>query len=140
MTPPYAWQCFVCSSGNPAEADRCSACGFPARASGADIAAARAAKAQGASTPRLVHPQPVVESIAEALAPLPVWRGLFAIVGGLSLLGGMLWLKVALSLASHAWSMLAMIFGFAALGIAYAGREGPTKDGRHEATNAQDKH
>ena len=47
MMPQYAWTCHACSASNPAATETCSNCGFPARASGAEILRARAAHGKG---------------------------------------------------------------------------------------------
>jgi hypothetical protein len=40
-TQPYRWVCHRCESANDAGIARCSACGFPAIATGVEIAKAR---------------------------------------------------------------------------------------------------
>jgi hypothetical protein len=119
---PYAWQCFICPAANPPDATVCQSCGFPARASGIQIEAAREARKQGSNKPVLIKQTSTVDSIANALAPLPAWRKVLAILGGILLTSGLLWLKfLILSFAEIAWSLLAMFIGLAVMGLAYAG-------------------
>jgi hypothetical protein len=125
MRAPYAWQCFACSAGNLPTADVCSACGFSARATGADIAAARAAKAKGAGPRSAIRDKSAFEAIAEALSPLPFWRQFLAVCGGLFLLGGLLWLKITFSFAGLAWSAVAAVVGLATMAVAFAGHNSP---------------
>jgi len=44
MTPKYRWACHACDKVNAPGKTACAFCGFPAVASGADIAKARGAK------------------------------------------------------------------------------------------------
>lgn len=67
-----------------------------------------------------------IEAIAAALVPLSHWHKVLAVVGGTSAFAGLLWLKITFSLVEAAWSVLAVAFGFAALGL--AGRGGSAGD------------
>lgn len=49
--PAYRWTCLNCAAANPPEQNECAACGFPAEASGADLAAFRAGKPLPARRP-----------------------------------------------------------------------------------------
>ena len=42
MKLPYAWSCHACDASNSAEANTCSACGFPAKATAKQIDAVKA--------------------------------------------------------------------------------------------------
>ena len=119
MHPLYSWQCFVCEASNPAGADACHECGFPAKATGREIASARIARTSGAK-PSPIKDTSAFASIAEALRPLSIWRKALAILGGALLFGGMIWFKIAFSLAEVAWSIAAVISGFGAVALAYA--------------------
>jgi hypothetical protein len=139
MSAPYAWQCFACGAGNLAAADVCSACSFSARATGADIATARAANAKGSSPRPSIRDKSAFEAVAEALSPLPFWRQFLAVCGGLLLLGGLLWLKITFSFAELAWSAVAEIVGLATMALAFAGHNSsasPVHQGKGSSLSA----
>jgi hypothetical protein len=123
MKTPYAWRCFKCDSSNVAEENVCAFCGFPARATGGQIEAARA-------TPYASNLSEAIEasrkpSIGELLAPLSPWRRTVAVTGMLLFGGGLLWLKVTFSLTEAAVSVGASIAGLLVMGLAFAGAELP---------------
>lgn len=131
MHPSFAWQCFICEESNPPGETACHACGFPAKATGGEVAAARVARA-GKKKPSQIKDSSAVESIAEALRPLSLWRKVLAIVGGALLFGGMIWFKIAFSLAEVVWSIAAVISGLGAVALAYAAvhaKRGSESDG-----------
>lgn len=108
---PYAWQCFACETSNPATASLCSACGFPARATGRQIDEARATRTTAAAKPIVQQERSASYAIAQALAPLPPWRQTLAVIGGLLGAGGVVWLKLAWSFDGIAWGLGAMLLG-----------------------------
>jgi ribosomal protein L37E len=108
---PYAWQCFACEASNPPGTDPCSSCGFPARATGRQIDAARAAKTTAAAKPIVLQKRSAFAAIADALSPLPMWRQVLAAIGGLLAVGGALWLKLTMSFPGIASSLGATILG-----------------------------
>lgn len=61
-----------------------------------------------------------MESIAEALRPLSLWRKVSAVFGATLLFGGMIGFKIAFSPSEIAWSIAVVILGFGAIAIAYA--------------------
>jgi hypothetical protein len=107
----YAWQCFICEASNQATAALCSACGFPARATGKQIDAARAAGTTTAAKPIELQERSAIDSIAQVLAPLPMCRQALAVIGGLLGIGGAVWLKLTWSFTGIAWSLGAMMLG-----------------------------
>lgn len=114
---PYAWQCFACEASNPPGTAVCSSCGFPARATGRKIDAARAARTTAADKPIVLQQRSAIDSIADALSPLPMWRQALAVIGGLLGLGGAFWLKLTMSLAGVAWSLGAVILGMILMSV-----------------------
>lgn len=136
MNPKYAWRCFRCSEANEPLAGVCAACGFPACASGSDIAAARAARETGAEARRpAVREASDLDSFADALAPLPLWRQVIAVCGALVSAGGCLWLKVTFSLVGVMWSIAGMVAGLALMVLAFAGLESSTSSTRQSGAN-----
>src|SRR3990170_3291870 len=87
----YRWRCFACDEPNEPLAASCSSCGFPARASGTEIADARAAwRAEGSARWRYI---PSSEPIAESHAKWSGWRKGVAIAGAALLaIGGYAWM------------------------------------------------
>ena len=101
----------------------CAFCGFPAKATGGQIEAAR-------ETPNVRNLSQSIEgsrksSIGELLAPLSPWRRTVAVTGMLLFGGGLLWLKVTFSLTGAAVSLGASIAGLLVIGLAFAGAELP---------------
>ena len=113
----YDWQCHVCFFANLARDDICGKCGFPARASGRDILAARTAKE---------HPNRVVftrtpdalERLSIELQPLPLWRKTFAIFGLVFAFGGGILLKVTFSWTEALIGFAMLVTGMATFGLA----------------------
>jgi hypothetical protein len=136
----YAWRCFVCDEANVSTASVCAACGFPACATGADIAAAKAAKVAREAKVKARRPavrqDSAIESFADALSPLPPWRQFIAICGALMSLGGCIWLKVTFSLVGTMWSIVALVVGVALIGLACAGLESSPSSGRRAGSQA----
>ena len=118
---PYAWQCFVCEASNPATAALCSACGFPARATGRQIDAARVARSTAAAKPILLQDRSAIDSFVDALSPLPMWRKALVVGGGSLFAGGMLWIKFTMSLAEVAWGLGASTLGIVVMAAAQVG-------------------
>jgi hypothetical protein len=119
----------VCDSVNEAGTAKCNACGFAAVATGAEIQRAREERL-GVSPRRTQPATDFAASVHAALAPLPIWRRLIAVVGGALAVGGVVWLKLAFSWASMGISVLAAIAGFLLFGLAYSGVKGKEKQ-RH---------
>lgn len=109
----YAWQCFACEGSNPARTDHCTSCGFPARATGRQIDAARTAGTTAAAKPIELQERSAIDSIAQALAPLPIWRQALAVFGGVLGAGGAIWLKLTWSFTGLAWGFGAVMLGIA---------------------------
>lgn len=94
MKRPYRWRCFACDKPNEARATSCATCGFPARASGSEIARARAAWRPGDSGARLPYSPPSV-STAGSQAKWSGWRKGSAIAG-----------VALLAITAYAWTGL----------------------------------
>jgi ribosomal protein L37E len=58
MNRPYRWRCFACDKANEARATSCATCGFPASASGTEIAKAQAAWRAGEAGARIPYSPP----------------------------------------------------------------------------------
>lgn len=118
----YAWQCFACDASNPPRADLCAACGFPARATGKQIGAARASKATAARPGIVPADRSAIDSLIAALSPLPMWRKVLVVLGGSLCVGGAFWLKVTMSLAGVAWGLGALALGMLVAGLSQVSR------------------
>jgi glucose uptake protein GlcU len=68
-----------------------------------------------------------IDSLIEALSPLPMWRKVLVIIGGLLWTGGALWLKVTMSLAGVAWGLGALALGVVVAALSQVGRGTPTR-------------
>jgi hypothetical protein len=82
MNLAYRWRCFACDEPNAASATSCSSCGFPAIATGTEIARAQAARRMGVA-PLPSPDRPPAPSLAQTLAGWRGWRmgvGIAAIV------------------------------------------------------------
>lgn len=127
MNQPYRWRCLACDKPNEPLATSCSTCGFPARATGPQIARARAGRDIEGSPARYPYadaPAPTRPSPA----PWSGWRKGVAIAGALLLaLGATAWLG-SLSLLGVAFSLLAFIFGALLLVGAWVPRTGIAAD------------
>jgi hypothetical protein len=120
--PAYSWRCFVCESVNEAGIATCSCCGFPARATGSEIEHARKVRAGSAHS----HSQPAPDftrSIQAALAPLPLYRKIPAVIGGLLAFAGVVWFKITFSWAGIGMSLLTFGIGVLVFALAYYGME-----------------
>lgn len=122
MKQPYRWRCFACDEPNEPLATSCSSCGFPARASGAEIAKARAAWRTGGS-PGGGPYSPPSESIAKSQAKWSGWRKGLAIAGAALLaIGGYAWMET-LTWSRFALSLFACMFGALLLLVACVPRD-----------------
>ena len=130
MRPSYAWRCFACSEANKAGACVCAACGFPACATGADIRAAEAVGGATRAPVAVIRPGSDLESIAEALAPLPRWRQVVAVCGAILSMAGCFGLKLTFSLVGVLWSMAGVASGLALMALALGGVEPSASSGR----------
>ncbi|MBC5783052.1 hypothetical protein H8N03_08870 [Ramlibacter sp. USB13] len=116
---PYRWRCFVCDKPNAASATSCASCGFPARASGAEIERARAAW-RGGQGLRFADIAPSA-AIAPSREKWSGWRMALAI-GGAALLaisaygwsGSLSWTRLALSLFACMFGALLLVVAFVA--------------------------
>ena len=96
MKAPIPWRCFACDAANAASATVCAACGFPSQANAQQIEAARAVR-DGVPASGYVKPEPFIKTAREVLAPLPPWRQLMLVLGGLLFGGGVIGLKIVFS-------------------------------------------
>ena len=119
MTFAYRWRCFVCDAPNAASATFCSACGFPARATGVEIARARTAHRTGAA-PFQSPDRPPSASLAQTLAPWRGWPMGVGIAGGVLLMIGAYAGKSVLSWRGLGLAVFALMFGLVLLAIAWA--------------------
>jgi hypothetical protein len=132
MSREYAWQCLICSASNDAGARACSHCGFPARATGREIAAARAAfdatngPPKLATLPAVVIRRGTIDTIERQLDSLSAWRRFVVVTGWILTGGGIFALKAAWSFAIAGWGVLALVGGFACVGLGMLDR-GPGK-------------
>jgi hypothetical protein len=120
MRHAYRWRCFACDEANEASAASCSSCGFPATATGAEIA-----RAQEAHRIRAPIPMPDRHRAASHGLSLASWKGWqlnVAIAGAVLLAIGAYAGKDVLSWSGLAVSVLAVMFGAVFLTIAWAGR------------------
>jgi len=122
-TSDYRWVCFSCGDSNPPGAERCESCGFPARATGAQIRAARekhlpslpsrsAMPEVAASTVALFFPEALIAAVVLVCSPVLLFRLLAAgrITDGLFFA-----LAVAVSAA-----LLVLAYRRQSKGVAYA--------------------
>jgi ribosomal protein L37E len=121
--PQYEWRCHVCEAANHATDNNCSQCGFPAKADGRDIAAAREAR-----NPRSKSAYPrtpdALERLGIELRPLPLWRQAIAILGLVTAVCGGAYVKITFSWVEMLVGLIALFAGGAVFGMAtYAGRD-----------------
>lgn len=121
MKLAYRWRCFACDKPNAASATSCASCGFPARATGAEIARAQAAHRIGLP-PMASRERPPAASVANPLAGLRGWRLGFLLVGAVLLAIGIYAGNGMLSWAGLGVAVLALIFGSVLVMIAWAAR------------------
>lgn len=131
MSQDYPWQCLICSASDDAASLACSQCGFPARATGREIAKAQAERDAATvlaerGPPRWpaadVRSRPgTFETVRDTLSPLSAWRRGLACVGGVLFAAGGLALKVAWSLAGLGWGAVGLAGGAAVVALAFAG-------------------
>jgi hypothetical protein len=122
MTRAYRWRCFACDEPNAASATSCSSCGFPATATGAEIARAQAAHRIGAA-PLQSPDRPPAASLAQTLAPWRGWPMGVGIAGAILLGIGAYAGKNVLSWRGLGISVLTLMFGLALLMVAWAARK-----------------
>jgi hypothetical protein len=122
MKRAYRWRCFACDDANAASATSCASCGFPAVASGAEIARAQAARRMGAAPPLPSAERAPSATLAQALADWKGWRLGFGIAGAVLLAIGAYAAKDILSWRSLGVSMFALMFGLILLLVAWAAR------------------
>ena len=82
----HAWSCLACEATNAADAARCGRCDCPARATHAQVEAARAAYRQRAGLPPLVAPDPI--ALARQVPWLPIAAVVLLLLGWLMLVVG----------------------------------------------------
>ena len=132
MQQPYRWRCFACDSANEPAAKFCASCDFPARASGAQIAEARAISAAG-SEPRKPPSRTPSGSIGDLFVGLGGWRKGLAIVGTTCSGIGVLGLKAMMSWHYFVLSALALAVGILMFGLAHLGAHSTGKQmGGHD--------
>jgi hypothetical protein len=115
MKRPYRWRCFACDKSNEPLATSCAWCGFPARASGTEIAKAQAAWRAGDSAVRIPYSPPSAR-IAGLQAKWSGWRKGFAIAGAVLLAitafawtGSFSWPRLAVSLFACMFGALLLL-------------------------------
>ena len=122
MVVPYAWRCLVCDASCPAGSDACVNCGFPSRATGVEIEAARRGRERRPSerlATQVTRRPPDMLDVLSDLGPVPSWRHLFVGSGFMLGMGGAIGLKAAWSLSMLGWSAAALAVGvtLAAIGL-----------------------
>lgn len=122
MKIAYRWRCFACGEPNEASATSCSSCGFPASATGAEIARAQAAHRIGAAPLRSPNESPAV-SFAQALAPWRGWPMGLGISGAVLLLIGAYAGRHMLSWRGLGVSVFTLIFGLILLMVAWTAQK-----------------
>ena len=127
MKQPYRWRCFACDNANEPSATSCASCGFPARASGAEIAKARAARGIGGTYTH--RPDSPPATLAEgSVAKWSRWRKGLAIAGAALLaISGVGWTQ-PFSWPSFTISLLALMFGGSLLLLACLATESTKKE------------
>ena len=123
MKPSYRWRCFACDKPNERTATSCAACGFPARARGADIERARASRGIDGVPARWTE-------VAAAMprrqaAPWSGWRKVLAIVGAVLLVIGAIASGSSFAWTGFAIALLAFMFGAILLMVALVARDAP---------------
>jgi hypothetical protein len=120
MKRPYRWRCFACDKANEPLAKSCASCGFPATASGTEIARARAAWLTGGSVARVPY-SPPSPSLAGPQEKWSGWRKGLAIAGAALLAtnayawtGALSWPRLALSLFACMFGVLLLLVAFVA--------------------------
>jgi hypothetical protein len=127
MKQPYRWRCFACEASNEATATSCSTCSFPARASGAHITRARAARESELPIAAARNVDFNSGSLVELLTHLTGWRAVLASAGAVSLVLGGLGLKFWFSWQGLGASVLAIALGLALFAVAHSGLESSSK-------------
>ena len=126
----YSWQCLICGASNAAASGACVQCGFPARATGHQIAKAKAEHGSGAAQVSEValKAEGSYERLSALLAPLSTWRQVLTVVGiALAAVGGLTF-KIAWSFAGLGWGALALTGGLIVVGIAVADKQAPSSE------------
>jgi hypothetical protein len=119
MKRAYRWRCFACDEANAASATSCSSCGFPAIATGAEIARAQAARRMGVA-PLPSPDRPSAASPARTRAGWKGWRMNFGIAGAVLLAIGAYAGMDVLSWRGLGVSIFALMFGLVLLMVAWA--------------------
>lgn len=128
MSKPYRWSCFACDKPNEPSASSCAWCGFPARATGAEIDKARAAVRMG-GLPALIPGHPPSERTGVSPANWSGWRKGLAIAGVVLLaISGFAW-SGTLTWPRFALCLLAFMFGAVLLLVACVAKDGTRKHG-----------
>ena len=81
---PYPWSCLACEASNPADRTTCRTCDCPARATRAQVEAARQAWRRRSGLPP-VEAFDIVAAV-KALPLLLIGAGALALLGGLALI------------------------------------------------------
>ena len=121
MRRAYRWRCFACDQANAASATSCSSCGFPARATAAEIERAQSAHRIGLPPPPRTG-KPSSASLAGALAGWSGWQLGFLIAGAVLLAIGALAAREVLSWRGLGVAVFALMFGMVLLMVAWAAR------------------
>lgn len=102
----------------------CAQCGFPARATGREIARAKAEYGSRAAQVSQVdlRPEATHRGLLDLLVPLSTWRRVVAITGVALAAGGGVVVKIAWSFAGLRWGALALAAGLTIAGLAAAER------------------
>lgn len=128
MKRMYRWRCFACDRANEASATSCSSCGFPAVATGPEIARAQAAYRSGLS-PLPALGRPSEGSSAPSLADWRGWRLGMLITGAVLLVIGAYAGNHVLSWQGLGVSVFALMFGLVFVTVAWAARGGTPSQG-----------
>jgi hypothetical protein len=121
MTLGYRWRCFSCDAPNAASATSCSSCGFPAIASGTEIARAQAARRMGGA-PLPSPDRTPGPSLSQTMAGLRGWQMGVGIAGLVLLAIGAYVGTDLQSWRGLGVSVFALIFGLIMLMVAWGAR------------------
>lgn len=126
MKRAYRWRCFACDKPNAASATSCASCGFPAKATGAEIARAQAAHRRGVAPLQGID-RPAAASLRPSLAVWKGWQLGFGLAGALLLAIGLYAAKEVLSWRGLGVSVFALMFGLVLLMVAWGARSVPPR-------------
>jgi hypothetical protein len=121
MTLGYRWRCFGCDAPNVASATSCSSCGFPAIATGTEIARAQEARRRGGA-PMPTSDRTPAPSVAGTMAGLRGWQMGVGIAGLVLLAIGAYVGTDLQSWRGLGVSVFALIFGLVMLMVAWGAR------------------